>query len=236
MFRRRRGMRPTTEAGARYERCNFTFGFLHDVSPTGSPSSDSVQLISGQSMIESMNLAGTEAASVARMLQNPLRDFEVKALVFDVEAFPVPFLTGDPPDLSNQVVHGGIAVYTQQLDADGAPVTLPPYWLSQWPVNLGTTGVSQFNEDRDYATRTHLDRAFAIYPGFTWTTSIDPITNVAIPYRPYRQYVRLKINRRLGDKYGLFFGVWTSNAGVTGMQTNGLQFLVHGSLWYKMKF
>jgi len=235
-------MRPTTEQGGRYERCNFTFGFLQDVSATGSPQSNAIQLISGNSMIESMDLAGTEAGSVARMLQNPLRDYEVKALVLDVHAvivggYYLPFGLGTQPDLENQAVHGGIAVYTQQLDADGAPATLPPYWLSQWPVNQGTTGVSQFNEDRDYATRTHLSRSFVVWPHFSAQIATDPFFAVPIQGRPtYQSYIKLRINRRLGDKYGLFFGAWTSNPGVSGMDTSAIQFLIHGSLWYKMKF
>lgn len=233
-------MRPTTEQGARWERCNFSFGFINDVSPTGSPQSNAIQLISGQSMIAGMTGAGTEAVAVARMLQLPLRDFEVKALVMDVHAYPLPYLQDAgadfTPDAGNETVQCGLAVYTQQLDANGAPSTLPPYWLSQWPVNVNAPP-TQFEEDRDYATRTHLSRTFVLRPHYAWSAISDPFNYVLVPGRiDHSSYIKLRINRKFGDKYGLFFGTWTSNPGVSGMDTNAIQFLVNGSIWYKMKF
>lgn len=191
-------------------------------------------------MLGALTGFGTQAAAVARMLQNPLRDFEVVALVFDVEAILLDGTyqgdLGQLQDYDDEWVQCGFAINTQRLDGDGAPVTVPPYWQSQWPVNQDS-GLTQFNEDEDYAIRTHFSRAFTLAPHCVSPTAADPAFWVTIPGWPrYRQSVRVKVKRRLGDQHGLFWQSWQFHEAAPGLASNGVRYLVNGSLWYKMKF
>lgn len=233
-------MRQTTEQGSRYERCNFNFGVAAEVSPSGAPTSDSIQLVGGNSMLGALTGFGTQSAAVARMLQNPLRDIEVLAMVFDVTAILLPGvevpILSDFVDYDNTYVQAGYAIYTQRLDVDGAPDSLPPYWLSQWPVNQAS-GLTGFNEDRDYATRTHLHRSFALLPHQVLAVTIDPVESVTVPGQPFfRRSERLRLRRRLPDQYALFWGNWAFHDAAPGLGSDGIRWLVQGSLWYRMKF
>jgi len=231
-----RRMRPTTEQGSRYERCHFNFGVAAEISPSGNPSSDAIQLVGGNSLLGSLVGFGTQAAAVARLLQNPLKDFEVLALSFDVEAILLPGTTADFTDYDNTYVQAGFAIYTQGLDADQAPTTLPPYWLSQWPVNA-SSGLTTFNEDTDYATRTHFQRAFTLAPHGLVDITVDPVFEVVVPGWPhYRQSKTVRIRRKLSDKYALFWGNWAFHEAAPGLQSDGIRWLVNGSLWYRMQF
>jgi len=239
MFRRvRRGrMRPTTEAGARFQRCHFNLGVTVPVSPIGDPVRDAVQVVSGQSLQSLGGGGATQALAVARVLQNPLKDYEVVALQFDVEAVADPGTVIAGSDLITQTFQAGFAVYTQRIDVNGAPVALPPYHLSQWPVNQDVSGFAADNEDRDYATRTHFHRAWSMAPHIRNQVASDPGFWVVEPGWPRFRFSRtVRIKRRIGDQHGVYFGLWTFGAGGVSFFTDNVFFIITGSLWYKMKF
>lgn len=237
IFRRRRGMRPTTEAGARYERCHFNFGVDQPISPIGDPISDAVQLIGGASMTTAMSAAGAEALAVARMLQKPLRDFQVVAVQYDLEAVIDNGLVTVGTFPAAQTVQCGHAIYTQRLDdqATPGPIALPPYWLSQWPVNQGVTGNDVFTEDLDYATRTHFHRAFTLAPHLS--NQVSETGFVIVDGWPRFRFSNLvRIKRALPDQYALFAGFWNNSPFNTALFSTAVNWYMTGSLWYKMKF
>jgi len=242
-FRRRRGFRPTTEAGSRIERCYFNVGVDQPIGDVpNAPTYDAIMLASPQSLVEGLLSAGSQAAAVARVLQLPVRDLSVSGLTFDVSVtlsggtFESPNGAG-AADINTKTVQCGLAIYTQRLDASGAPTNLPVYDLSQWPVN-GTDGFSDATEDLDYATRTHYHRATTLAPNQLATPIIDPIVQIFIPGRPNTGWsARVKVGRRISDSYGLFLGFWVkppnpvwSNEGATSAFWR-----VTGSMWYKMR-
>jgi len=232
-FRRRSRYRPTTEQGGRLERCHFNF-LVDQPSDniTGGVTSDIVMLVGGASLLGALTPFGTQAAAVARLMQNPLRHYDVETVVFDLDC------QLDPGSVSPGLVYSetltlGFAVNTQRLDGAGAPVTLPPYWESQWPVNQGS-GLLSTNEDLDYGTRTHLQRAFALSSHCINTGPNDD--SVVLPGRPWRSfYNRVRIKRRISDDFGLFLQFWNRGEPFAPGVEN-VQWRVSGSLWYRMKF
>lgn len=238
-FRRRRGLRPTTEQGGKVERCHFNFRLDQELTPGGGPVSDIIQIVGGRSLLGGLEAFGTQAEAVARMLQNPLRDFAVLAVHFDIVAFLSPGFVSIPAgdaslDYLEQYTQAGFAVNTQRLDGDGAPVTVPPYWLSQWPVNL-TSGLTGFEEDLDYGTRTHFMRTGALAPHFVPEQGENARPTIdGFPRLSISKTVRVK--RRISDDYALFFQFWNSNTGATTLESASIIWNVTGSLWYRMRF
>lgn len=241
-FRRRRGFRPTTEEGGRLERCYFNFGVDQPISNIpNTPVKDAIMLASPASLSGALGAAGSQAVAVGRLLQVPLRDLSVAALVFDLECIMSPGveeIPGSPTsDINLFVAQAGFAVYTQRLDDAGEPVALPAYERTQWPVNQ-TDGFLDQVEDTDYATRTHFHRAFTLAPDLVNYTTIDPVFAVVRPgWSRFRTSVRVPVKRRISDQYGLFLGFWTFTPAVSVISTGTTAFWrVTGSLWYRMKF
>jgi len=243
-FRRRRGFRQTTEAGARIERCYFNLGVDQPIGDTpGTPTYDAVMVASPQSLVEGLTAAGTQAAAVARVLALPVRDLSVSGLTFDVEAV---LSTGsvfrsvlDSPvlgDLNFRVLQCGFSVYTQRLDADGAPVNLPVYDLSQWPIN-STTGFTDAVQDNDYATRTHFARTATVAPDLVAELTADPsFFNVLNGWPRWRFSAKVRIGRRISDNYGLFLGFWVKTPPTSNQsEQDSLFWRVTGSMWYKLR-
>lgn len=233
-FRRRRGgTRPTTEQGARVERCHFNFLIDQPIDDSGLVNSDAIMLVGGQSLLGALGGFGTQAAAVARAMQLPLRYYEVKGLVLDISCYMDPALTVSLP--ASEVIQVGWAVNTQRLDQSGAPTFLPSYWESQWPVNQ-TSGLAAagLNEDRDYATRTHVLRAGTLASNVIVTSVGD--TDLLVP-GPWNRswYSRLKVRRQISDEFGLFFQTWNIGA-PNGPNNLNCVWRVVGSLWYKMRY
>jgi len=234
-------MRPTTEQGSRFERCHFNFEVNQEVSPSGAPVSDIIQLVGGNSIIGALSGFGTQATAVAYLLQDAQRDFEVVALTYDVEAYIVPGIAFRAPPQAYEylALPMGFAINSQRLDGDGAPVTIPPYWLSQWPVNQ-SSGLTQFEQDRDYALRTHFARSWTLSAGYVLQTTSDPLTYVHAPGWPrFRFSGRTRIGRRFSDSQALFAQFWNSLPAAGGLDDFGIEevrYHMIGSLWYKMKF
>jgi len=243
-FRRRRSsFRPTTEEGGRLERCYFNVGVDQPVSNLpATPVYDAIMLASPASLSGALGAAGAQAVAVGRLLQVPLRDLSVAALVFDAECVLSPGLfDGGPPaglvDWNNLALQIGLAIYTQRLDEAGAPTGLPVYDQTQWPVNQ-TDGWSDAVEDTDYATRTHFHRAGTLAPDVTGYYSSDPLAAYLRPgWSRFRTSVRVQIKRRISDDYGLFLGFWNKTPPTSIIPTGGSAFWrVTGSMWYRMKF
>jgi len=246
-FRRRRGFRPTTEAGSRIERCYFNLGVDQPIAGIpGSPTYDAIMVASPQSLVEGLTAAGTQAAAVARVLALPVRDLSVSGFAFDVECQLGPGTAFNETqggtvfvDWNTLVIQAGFAVYTQRLDSDGAPVNLPVYDLSQWPINA-TTGFTDAVQDNDYTTRTHFHRAFALAPDVIYELTTDPFTaSESTGYKHFRFSCRVKVGRRISDNYGLFLGFWNKTpsplfANALG-GTDSVFWRVTGSMWYKLR-
>lgn len=244
-FVRRRGFRQTTEAGARIERCHFNLGVDQPISNIPSaPTYDAVMLAGTASLSEGLAPAGTQAQAVARVLALPLRSIDVSGLTFDVECqlssgTAVNDTPGAELDTNTTVIQAGFAVYTQRLDGSDAPVVLPPYDLTQWPVN-STSGFTDATQDNDYATRTHFHRAFALAPHELQLVTVDPAFYVLKPQYPhYRFSAKVRVKRKLSDNYALFFGFWVKTPGPLLADLGGIDsafWRVTGSLWYKMRW
>lgn len=197
---------------------------------------------SPQSLVEGLSAAGTQAAAVARVLALPVRDLSVSGLTFDVEVqlSPGVAIAANPDayfDMNTLVIQAGFAVYTQRLDADGAPVNLPVYDLSQWPIN-STTGFTDAVQDNDYSTRTHFHRAFALAPDTVEIPTIDPVQYITRPgYKHFRFSSRVKIGRRISDNYGLFLGFWVKTPSPLWADDSSTScfWRVTGSMWYKLR-
>jgi len=242
-FRRRRGFRPTTEAGARIERCYFNLGVDQPVAVTpGTPTYDAIMLASPQSLVEGLQVAGSQAAAVARVLQLPVRDLSVSGLTFDVTCTlsegTFVSATGAPPvDINAKTIQCGLAIYTQRLDASGVLTNLPVYDLSQWPIN-GTDGFLDATEDLDYATRTHYHRAFTLAPNQVVSASSDPVFQYVVHHNEqYRFSAKVRVGRRISDSYGLFLGFWVKTPGPVWDDAGAESALwrVTGSMWYKLR-
>lgn len=242
-FRRRRGFRPTTEAGARIERCYFNLGVDQPISNIpGAPTYDAVMVASPQSLVEGLSAAGSQAAAVARVLALPVRDLSVSGLTYDVEVVLSPGTDINDSlavlDQNTTVIQCGFAIYTQRLDADGAPVNLPVYDLSQWPIN-STTGFTDAVQDNDYTTRTHFHRAFTLAPNEQKLVAVDPVFYVFRQgWSRFRFSGRTKIGRRISDNYGLFLGFWVKTPSPLFADLGGTDsafWRVTGSMWYKLR-
>lgn len=198
---------------------------------------------SPQSLVEGLTAAGSQAAAVARVLALPVRDLSVSGLTLDVECVlssgtAVNDTPGAELDLNTTVIQCGFAIYTQRLDADGQPVNLPVYDLSQWPVNA-TTGFTDAVQDNDYATRTHFHRAFTLAPDEQKLVTIDPAFYLVKSRWPhYRFSIRTKVGRRISDNYGLFLGFWVKTPSPLLADLGGIDsafWRVTGSMWYKLR-
>jgi len=239
MFRRSRNrIRPTTEAGTSrraFERCQFTFGIDHEIGPNANASYDLVAVISGQAMIEPMSIAGTQAAAVARMLQNMQKGYDVLAIQYHVHSVLSPGQLSENAfiaspfnsDIANTTVMLTHDLITQVVDTTGSPVSASVSLDSQWPVNQSIAPTSA-TEDADYALRTHFHDTRLVSPHI-----IEAESGFTLPGRPYCEWsVRSRIRRRIGEKVGLYlqFG----NLGGLGTLNGSTVFhRVSGSLWYR---
>lgn len=239
-FRSRgRRIRPTTEAGTgrrSFERCQFTFGLDQSVASAGNATYNLVVAASGQSMIEPMSVAGSQAAAVARMLQTPLRGIEVLAIQYRCTAHLSPGLMDTSNfhlapfngDLYNTTLLVGHDLITQRLDTVADPVAASSSLDSQWPVNQASPSGS--NEDVDYALRTHFHDTRILRPVLYFADD-GPIAaegHVAAEF-----VVRTKLRRRLGDDVGLFFQ-FANLPNVAASISGNVFWTVSGSLWYRM--
>lgn len=233
MFRRRKGFRATTEQGGRLERCHFNFLVDHPVDPGGSFSADLVRLAGAGAVIETLAGFGTQAAAVGRLLQNPLKGFDVDTIIMDVSATMDAGVTSSATPAS-ETLRVGWAINTIRTDPDGIPAAAVPFWESQWPVNSGGGGLSSANEDQDFATRTHVARSGNLQNNVIVTTVGDQ--DVLVPGRATSHwYSRTRIKRHLGDTHGLYFQVWSLGAPFSP-GIDSVIWHVTGSMWYRLKW
>lgn len=229
-FKRRGRIRPTTESGGRWERAYFNLGLTQD-SINANAVQDGLLITGATALTNALAEQDPTLEPVGRLFQHPLRFYEVLAVQFDWQVWlGRPYASVDT-DLGLKVTQVGIAVYTQRVDSGGSPVTLPPFHLSQWPVNQ-STGLVGGSEDDDYATRTHFSRAGSLAPNTPAINveareGVSPNGGIA-----WRGFTKVRVRRRISDEYSLFLGLW--NLG--GLDSDTVQWFVNGSLWYRMRF
>lgn len=241
--RRRRGIRPSTEAGTgrrSFERCRFTYAFEQSISTTTNTHTDSAVLaISGAAMISPLSAAGTEAAAVARLLQQPIKGYEVLAIQYDVDGRLTPGWDSDSvltnPNVAGDLYNTGVllahTLYTQRLGVGGSIVAPEASLESQWPVYQGQPTTDE--EDYDFALRTHFHRARYVTPHLA--DDGDGSWRLGIPGEPvWRTSVKAKLRRRLGDNQGLFFGFSNRTNVAYAPSGRTAVWTVSGSLWYRI--
>lgn len=237
---RGRRIRPSVPAGngrRSFERCQFTFGVDQPVAGSSNPTYDIIQLVSPSSMVTPMTISGTQARDMARLLQLPLRGYEVLAVQYDVHAMMSPgvlprdtFASTNLSDFAEASVLVAHDLYTQRVDLNGAPVQASVVMNSQWPV-LQNGVPAGGNEDWDYAVRTHYHRSNILWPNILDPASDTNPSNVqgriACSFS-----VRARLRRRFGDTEGLY--IQFSNLPTGTLASYTIWWRVSGSLWYRM--
>lgn len=236
--RRRRATRPTTEQGTgRWERSFFNFAVEQAVgSDPDSASADVVQIVSGISLTTPLSILGSQAEGVAKVLQQPIKGFDVLAITWDLDCFIAPdFVSDTAQNAQAYVLQTGHALFSQRLSTAGVPASFPPYWRSQWPVYQASP-VGIINQDDDYALRTHFHRMQTVYPNRIESAPPELPSQSLSPGWPRYRYPRTtKLRRRFTDTQGLFFEFWnyTPPTWLPG-PTFSVNWTVTGSLWYRM--
>lgn len=232
-FRRRNATRLITESGARWERAHFNFG-VTQVFETFQPTIDAIELVGSTSLTGALATADADLAPVGRLLQLPLRYYEVLGIVVDWHCVVSPMYQFQPaPNAFELPMQVGFTVFSQRMTNTGTPAGLPPYWLSQWPINQNSGITSASNEDIDYATRTHLQRTGLVFPSVFGVYEFESPPSGVTPGRPtWSGSTKLRLRRKLTDQYSLFIGLWNDRGNATEYD---LQWFVTGSLWYRMR-
>lgn len=247
-FRRSgRRIRPTTEQGAgrrSYERSFFNVIVDNLIDGADDTSTyNTFTILSGNSLIAPFVATGNnDALALARVLQQPIKGFDLLAIQFDLTAelqdglvpvqlpFPLAFSTFD------STVRAGFAVYSDRLNAGGSSATTPQYDESQWPVLQSATPTAT-DDDVDHPLRTHVQRSTTFFPTLYADPGVagDSGSLVHPGWPRFNTSVRLKLRRRLSDTQGVFFQAWnrTPLTNWTGSSTSIIWRLT-GSLWYRM--
>lgn len=185
-----------------------------------------VQLVGGGRFFEDIDPTGaTTTTNLARGLDIALRGVDILAVRL---RFDLAIAQGiDPwPTSSNLTV--GVALYTDELDAAGAPFQLPFLWLPTFPVQ--TTAVT--DEQSVYPQRVHWRDSVLL-------TTAASTAGVPIKYPTGQASVSCnrRLRARISERQGLFAYVFPIQAIVPSVDSlHQVTFALNGQFWYRARF